>query len=248
MNALMKLIKDIVLPLITVLTGVMVVYLNNSVSRVESKLKESQELRAERESYHSYDLKIYDKVVESLESNDRKRQQVAQALVVVMASDSFRVKLLNVLEKAAVDTVRREVTKIIEKENTFKVEEEIVEKHVLPNKTFTSSSDDADWKDYNYDIFWCEKSGENAQQFAAKVEKQLKENGATGRIRIRQLPESVNSRGGYQIAGYVIRANQNEIKIAEELQKRGRAILGKDFIITFSGQQTPAYVSAFICP
>ena len=242
MDSLMKFLKDVIIPGITVVTGVMVVFLNYSVSEVESRLKESQEQRMERESLQSFDLKIYDKVIASLESDDPKRQQVAKVLVVVMASDSFRTRLLSVLEKAATDTIRKEVKRIIEKENKFKAEEEAVKTQPV------ARMEDSNWKSYNYDIFWCEKSGENAEKLANNVINRLRENGATGRLRVRQLPESVNARSGYQIAGYVIRANQSEIKIAEELQKSGKAIIGKDFVVTFSAQATPLYISAFICP
>lgn len=242
MDSFMKFIKDVIIPGITVLTGAMVVYLNYSVSDIDLKLKESQEQRSERESFQSFDLKIYDKVIASLESDNPKRQQVAKALVVVMASDSFRTQLLSVLEQVATDTVKEEVKRLIEQEREFKAEEEYVK--TQPKTSLESSN----WKNYNYDIFWCEKSGENAKQLAENVIALLKENGAIGRLRIRQLPESVNARRGYQIAGYVIRANKNEIEIAKELQKSGKAIVDKDFVVTFSSQATPLYISAFICP
>lgn len=242
MDSLIKFIKDVVIPVITVLTGAMVVYLNNSVSEIDSKLKASQEQRAERESFQSFDLKIYDKVIASLESDNPKRQKVAKALVVVMASDSFRTRLLNVLEQAATDTVRQEVKRLIEQESKFKAEEEYVKAQPKAH------SESASWKNYNYDIFWCEKSGEKAKQFAEDVIGLLRENGASGRLRVRELPESVNARRGYQIAGYVIRANQNEIEIAKKLQKSGKAIVDKEFVVTFSAQATPLYISAFICP
>lgn len=243
METIMKLIKEVIIPVITVLTGLMVAYLNNSVSRVESKLEESKEQRMERESIQNYDLKIYDKVVESLETQNAQRQQVAKALVIVMASEDLRENLLSVLEQAGTDTVRRQVAKIIEKEKEFKTEEKAVETLVQ-----TSASGSSDWRNYNYDIFWCEKSGKNAEAFAEKVVATLKQNGAKGRLRVRPLPETVNSRQGYQISGYVIRANQNELPFAKHLAQQGQQVVGDEFVLTFSTQPTPLYLSAFICP
>lgn len=242
MESLVKFIRDLIIPGITVITGALVAYLNFSVSDVETQLKETREVRAERESRQSFDLKIYDKVVESLESHDQRKQQVAKALVVVMASPELRDNLLAVLEQAGTDTLRKQVAKIIQSENKFKVEESAIP--VTPAMTAAA----ADWKSYNYDIFWCEQSGPGGEAFAQQVMQALKENGATGRLRVRQLPASVNARAGYQISGYVIRANQNESKIAEALRKRAGAVLGTDFVVTFSGQDTPLYISCFICP
>ena len=53
MKSLLTLFKDFMVPLITVVTGVLVAILNISVSNVESHLKVSQEQRAKRESFQS---------------------------------------------------------------------------------------------------------------------------------------------------------------------------------------------------
>lgn len=242
MGPFFKVLKELIIPGITVVTALMVAWLNFSVRNVEAELNKAKDQREERESLQSFDLKIYDKVVASLETADPKKQRVAKALVVVMASPDLRENLLSVLEEAGTDTVRAEVAKIIAQENAFKAGEQ-----ALPAAP-AERNDETDWTAYNYDIFWCEKSGEGARAFAQRVKAALKKRGAKGRIRIRELPASVNARRGYQISGYVIRANENEIEIADNLKARGFDILGREFAITFSGQPTPLYLSAFICP
>lgn len=241
MKPIYTIIKEVLIPLVTVVTAVLVAVLNSSVANVETQLKASQEQRAERESYQSVDLKIYDKVIASLEAKDPQKQLVAQALVNVMASDSFRVKLLNVLQKTAEDTVKKEVERII-KEDKFDAEEKtvVVTKKSIPEKYET-------WLGYNIDIFWCEDSGDSARQKAELIEQRLLELGAKGRIRIRQLPSSINSRSGYRISGNVIRANNDENQVAAKLLQATTGVLGNEFEILPSSQPTPGYISAFIC-
>lgn len=242
---MIKLLKEILIPGITVITGAMVAYLNFTVSEVDSKLKESKELRAERESQKTFDLKIYDKVIESLESHDAKKQEVAKALVIVMASPDLRDNLLNVLGQAGTDDVRKDVTRIIEEEKAFKTEQQAI---ALPATNAVRLSD-SDWRAFSYDIFWCEESGENARGTAEEVVRLLKLRGVKGRLRVRKLPVSVNARKGYQIAGYVIRANADEQRVADEFKAfADSSLVNTDFIITFSRQPTPLYMSAFICP
>ncbi len=239
----LKVLQEVVMPSITVITGVLVVFLNHSVSKVDAKLRENSELRAERESRQRVDFQIYNKMIESLESSNPKQQQVAKALVIVMASDALRQQLLAILEQAGTDTIRKQVADIIENENKFLAEQQEITVHTQ------KLSGGADWKQYNYDIFWCEKSGPEAQALAKKVVSELRDRGATGRLRVRQLPESINSRQGYQISGYVIRPNANEVGIANMLKRYGDEILqDNEFIVTFSGTPTPMYLSAFICP
>ena len=241
MKSFFTLIKEVIIPVVTVVTAVMVAILNNSVAKVEAQLQVSQEQRAERESFQSFDLKIYDKVIESLEAEDPQKQKVAQALVVVMASDSFRVKLLNVLQKTAEDTVKKEVEKIIQKENQYNTEQ----KSVSLAKDNASATEK--WQNYNYDIFWCEESGDQAEKNAELVKNHLLEKGVRGTVRVRQLPESINSRSGYRISGDIIRANLDEWEIATHLQIEMLDVLQMKFAVTPSSQSTPGYISAFIC-
>jgi hypothetical protein len=240
MKSFYTFIKQVLIPLVTILTAVMVAVLNNSVSKVESQLKERQEERAERESSHSFDLKIYDKVITSLEEGDEQKQKVAQALVDVMASDSFRVKLMNALQKTAVDTVKKEVEKIIKIEHQYEAEQRKLKRQESAVKTATT------WQSYNYDIFWCDEYGDETKQTAEMLIKRLEEAGVTGRLRVRQLPESINTRKGYNISGAIIRRNDDEDDIAEMLAKVAFE-MGIDMEITRSSQPTPNYISAFIC-
>jgi hypothetical protein len=89
-----------------------------------------------------------------------------------------------------------------------------------------------------------------AESQANKIAKQILLEGAEGRIRVRELPDSINAKSGYRVNGYVIRRNniKREIEIAKALKKLGDSTLGKDiFTLQTTLQDTPWYVSVFVC-
>ena len=106
------------------------------------------------------------------------------------------------------------------------------------------------WENYDYDIFWCEKSGDKAKRLATQIVNEMQRQSAKGRLRVRLLPEKVNARAGYGVSGFEIHRNQNELKQAEALQTLGNKILGSKgkFEIGLTSQSTSYYLSAFLCP
>jgi hypothetical protein len=81
------------------------------------------------------------------------------------------------------------------------------------------------------------------------IAKQILSEGAKGRIRVKELPDSINAKSGYRVNGYVIRKNNSEIDIAKALKKLGDLTLKKNvFTWQTTLQDTPGYVSVFVCP
>lgn len=220
---------------------------NATLKETERHLKEreasrhdSGELRANRESLEKKQMLVYEAVVKSLESGDIKRQAVSKALVTSMLEDPLRSELLGVLTTSASPEISRGAQTTLDQERRFKSEE-----------VATLASDArsvVDWADWDFDIFWCEKSGERAKTQAERIRRQLESEGAKGRLRVRLLPDSINSRPGYQHSGYVIRYNAGEESQAEKLKKLADAVLDQAFITSRSQQATPWYLSAFVCP
>ena len=96
MQRLVSLIKDVFVPVVTVVTATMVAFLNISVSKVEREQKRQAEVqrrqlefqreaRADRESIEELNFRLYDVVRQSLEADDAKQQEVAKALLTYMA-------------------------------------------------------------------------------------------------------------------------------------------------------------------
>ena len=213
-----------------------------SLKTRESERKDSEETRANRESIEKKQLLVYDAVVKSLESGDAKKQSVSKALVTALLEDPLRTELLVVLTTSAAPEIKKEAQATIAQESTFKAEERVVRAEPRAKPT--------DWADWDFDIFWCERSGSAAQAQAEKMKKQLESEGAKGRIRVRLLPDSINDRPGYQHAGYVVRYNAGEEAQSNRLKALGDPIVGPaaSFVTSISYQSTPWYLSAFLCP
>lgn len=251
-------IKEIGIPLISVGTAVMVGLLNFKVSQNDQELKErisaldllvtkAKEERAERESNQNFNIKIYDIVTESLEEANPKKQQAASALVVVMVEEPLRSSLLNVLWQGGNPEVKANIGKVLEQEGKFQSNVA-----TIPAVSRSDTSTYA-WEDWDLDIFWCASSGQSAEKQAELIGEQLVAEGAKGRIRIRELPDSINAKAGFQIQGYAIRINESEQSIGNALKKLAENSLEKngirsEFNIGLSRQNTDWYVSAFVCP
>jgi hypothetical protein len=70
-------------------------------------------------------------------------------------------------------------------------------------------------------------------------------------VRVRLLPASINSRPGYNVAGYQVRFEREEQPSADVVQQELAAKLGtstSSVAQVIIAAQTPGYLSAFACP
>lgn len=253
-----SIIRDIIIPLISVVTAVMVGWLNYSVSKgdqelqqrinnVDLAIKEARDEREKLQAERDFSFRIYELVLQSLEARDEQKQEVARQFVLVMVDGELRKGLLGVLEAGGTEKVRKETSALIAKERTFNIQQrEIIQPKLRQEELFN-------WEDWDYDIFWCTSSGDMARQQAEMIKAQLLQENAKGRIRVRELPDSVNAKSGYNIQGYVIRRSNDESTQAEALSKMAESTLAKQgFPATFDLQPTSTktkwYISAFVCP
>ncbi len=257
-------IKDIVVPLLSAFTAIIVGILTYNVSdqnakteakfkdtearfrEIESKISESKEQREERESTQNFNFKIYDLVLKSVEEKNAQKQEVAKTFIVVMVDDPLRSSLLKVLEKRGEPQVRQDVEKTLNAEKNSSYTEGT-------KPTVSGSKQPSyNWAKWDIDVFWCSSSSDKITELQAnKIAKQILLEGAKGRIRVKELPDSINAKSGYRVNGYVIRRNdiKREREIAEALKKLGDSTLGKDiFTLQTTLQDTPGYVSVFVCP
>lgn len=212
-----------------------------SLKEAEQGIKLREADRQNRESLERKQMLVYEAVVKSLESGETKRQAVSKALVTSMLEDPLRSELLAVLTTSASPEISREAQITLDQERRFKAEENVA----AAGEPRTA----AGWADWDFDIFWCERSGESAKSLAERIKRQLETEGAKGRLRVRMLPDSINARPGYQHSGYVIRYNTGEEAQAKKLKTLGDTVMGQaSFIASLSQQSTPWYISAFACP
>lgn len=245
-------ITTIVVPLLTGVVAVGTFFLQQRVAGLDRELKEREasrqdvaETRLSTAQEMETRFRIYDAVVQSLESGDGRKQRVAASLVVSLlgADDSLRTSLLAVLQDQGTASVQQEVRQLYADATQFQQEQ--AQARAVPVKPASG----ADWKPLNVDIFGCEASP-NADVMAKRLEQTLREAGATGRVRARILSESINRSPGYRIAGHVIRAEAAEREAAEALKAVADPVLrgGGGFTVGLSRQATPGYISLFVCP
>ncbi|MCO7223386.1 hypothetical protein [Pleionea sp. CnH1-48] len=258
-------IKHIAVPIISVGTAVMVGILNYQVSQndlalrdrdqqleeriseIDLLIKRSKEERAERESNQDFNIRIYDIVTQSLEEGNPKKQEAAKAFVIVMVEEPLRSSLLNVLKQGGEPAVKANIGRILAQEEKF-----LNKVYAEPEKQ-RSAPASYNWGQWDFDVFWCSSSGNIAKSQAKAIGDQLLSEGAKGRVRIRELPESINAKAGYQIDGYTIRKNKDETEAADAIKALAEKSLKKlgnqsQFSIGLTRQKTPWYISVFVCP
>lgn len=222
-----------------------------SLKNVETWIAQQQQFRAERESLDNKRIKVYEAVVDSLSKSDERMQRVSAALVRAMLEEPLRTELLTVLSEAGTPQVRDEVKRSLDQAQVSAFERTEVEKKVVrvveaakrePAKHFS-------WEDVDYDLFWCESSGPEAEAVAQGMLTVMQTQGAKGRLRVRMLPDSVNARPGYGHQSNVVRFNSGEEKQANALVQLGNQVLGGtgQFTQSLSAQTTRWYLSAFVC-
>ena len=241
----------IVVPVVTTLTGVLALSLNSSVSKFEAKLKEREanredatERRLVVEQQAQMHLQVYDAVMKSLDSSDARKQKVATSLVVAMLTpdDSMRLGLLDVLKNEAAAEVKKQASDALDETTKFVAEQQAAAPPTTPSLD--------QWTSYNLDIFWCAANGDAARNGANRIKDALQQNGAKGRLRVREFSDSINSSPGYRINGLAIRRETSEEAVAQAVKKiadQAYGSQGDGFQLTLSTQGTPGYMGLFVC-
>ncbi len=218
----------------------------------EAKIRASEELRKQHESDAQLTFKLYEEVKSALlaEKDPEKRQLIALKLVEELASESFKTRLITVIRDAT------PIAGIKEKASTAAYASESNELAARPAEpppikasVTAVSNKTSTWSNLDFDFFWCESSGEKAKQEAFEA-LTIKDAAATGRWRVRMLPNSINAQSGYGISDYQVRINQDEQEIGSRLKASLASVspAGRDFVIREVRNPTPYYVSVFFCP
>jgi hypothetical protein len=231
----------------SLLTLVCIVVLLLHLFRIEKELAAQKVTlecaQQERATMQTFSEKVYQTVVSALETRDSTQQEIARALVTAMNDDPVRDQLLNVMNESrlTVASVKRRISHVLTVENTFEYEESEASRITVPK-------DSKDWKNWNYDIFFLEERRSDSLLSQAIVRKMV-DNGYKGRIRVRMMPNSVNSRTGYRVSVPEVRYNTWEKRGAEEV-KTLLDNFGPAKEVVFSlrtvTMNTPNYISIFV--
>jgi len=221
--------------------------LQAETQRLDNELKLAEVKMREAESGRKLTFELYKEVKTLLENSQRtaREEEVLRVLIETMAEDPLRYKLLSVLavsaENSSTKTAAVESSKFYEAEAALATRQTTVLEgrsgHAAAERSLTN---------YDIDIFYCAARSELTEPIARKVA-ELKLGAETGRWRVRALPETINQQAGYQVQTNEIRYNlPSEETQANILQER-LAAKGITTTLRPSMQQTPWYLSIFIC-
>jgi hypothetical protein len=207
-------------------------------------LKEADAQLRSLESNRRVTLDLYQEVKRVIEKKEKdpREEEVLRVLVESLADDPFRYKLLRVI---AVGAKSEGVKESAAATSRFYEDESTVQARPLAAKssaTAAAVNSDA----YNVDFFFCEGKRPTSEPLA-RAAIYLQSPGATGRWRIRALPEVVNQQPGYAITTSEIRFTApDETPVAESLAK---SLSAKGIKVRFheTVRPTPGYLRVFIC-
>jgi hypothetical protein len=237
----------------------------------ELELSARREARAESKEVNELTHKIFDEFVDALkdrksdpeifidrmsgvlvladaipdaEQRVRMAQAVQQAIGRIAPPDAAAAAQLEELRFDAEDVAVRAEAQQKEIERS----PEIATAAAVANAAGTGST--IKWGNYDFDIFWCEGADSaNNQVLATKIaDLRAQDPKASGRWRLRPLPDAVNRRPGYNVSGIQVRvSSEDERPLAQQLiasiQKLGVA----QATIKPTVQKTPWYLSVFVC-
>jgi hypothetical protein len=203
-------------------------------------LAELSEERQRLAGQRDVNLKVYEAVASALQDGSARRQEIARSLVYAMVADTaLQHGLLQALRQEGVPSVQAVVARDLAFDDSSRQARASVA-GLRPHEGVS-----------RVDLFWCESSGPAARQLMDEVRRLLIRRGFTeAGVRVRPLPETVNSRPGYNVTGFEVRFETTEQGAADQVQADIRtASSGKQTAALHRiAAQTPGYVSAFACP
>jgi hypothetical protein len=234
--------------------------LNQSAAVLEADLKTRQENRAEDIARRQITMLVYQEVKEATKApqSDAGERQQRAATALVKALLKHDLELQQNLQAAILENSLSSV-KATATENVFVVEQAISEKRIAERTNLEKPNEgrQADpqkqFDHYDFDVFWCEKSGTTAERAAQAINAALLAH-TNGRVRTRILPIARNSDVGYRNNGLLVGLNPSEesmlsaiVKVADPATE---SALGakSNFALKRSRQQTKWYISLFVCP
>lgn len=218
----------------------------------EAKIRASEELRKQHESDAQLTFKLYEEVKSALldDRDPEKRQLIALKLVEELATESFKTRLITVIRDATpIAGIKAKASTAAYESESEEVVVRLAELQPVKASVNALSNRTSTWSNWDFDFFWCESSGEKAKQEAFEA-LTIKDAAATGRWRVRMLPNSINAQSGYGISGYQVRINQDELEVGNRLSASLASAIspGRSFVIHEVRNLTPYYVSVFFCP
>lgn len=98
---------------------------------------------------------------------------------------------------------------------------------------------------YLVDVFYCARDEQRFREPAEALGQALKQESIKSRLRV--LQDSVNASPGMRVSGYQLRYNDDELRLAQQLQAKLKSLGHGEFTLRQVKQPTPSYLSVFLC-
>ena len=224
-----------------------------AIERLQSLLATNRDQREERGSREQMRLQLFDKVSVSLQKGEDRHVEAARALVESLLSTNdpveseLRVGLIRALSLGAPQGKQQELVEAANKEAAFRTEQRALEVEAQQQleKPVVAGSPLAA---YRVDVFHCAGASSSANENRAQwIQKTLRERVDGIRVRVRELAPSINASPGYGVTRSEVRYElPSESSAAEELA-RLIAVNGTALPLRAVSNQTPLYLSVFVC-
>ena len=219
----------------------------SKIRDTEIQLKETETRLKEAESARKLSFDLYQEVKATLEKKEQapRTEEALRVLIESLAEDPFRYKLLAVL---AVGSATEGGKKAAAESSTFFRDEAALSTRdaVLQATLAPPASSARSLTNYDVDVFFCADKQSTSEGVARRVVA-LKTPNETGRWRLRALPESVNQQPGYRIRSNEVRYNVPEENLQAEIVRERLQSAGVQATLRPAAQNTPWYISIFIC-
>lgn len=221
--------------------------LDNELKLAGARIQEAEAKLKEAESGRKLSFDLYQEVKAVLEKKERtpRDEEALRVLIESLAEDPFRYKLLSVL---AVGSATESGKKAAAESSTFFREEAVLASRAVAPTASRSAAPGAlkSLTNYDIDIFFCTEKRASSEPVARQIAG-LKLVEESGRWRVRALPETINQQPGYGVRSNEVRYNvPDETAQANLMLERLRGA-GVEASLRATTQQTPWYLSVFVC-
>ncbi|WP_341677341.1 hypothetical protein [Niveibacterium sp. SC-1] len=224
-------------------------HLQAETQRLDLALKQADADLRNLESSRKLTLELYQEVRQVIQKKDKdpREEDAVRVLVESLADDPFRWKLLRVIAIGAQDSYVKESAAATSR---FYEEEAVVQTRPGQVASATAAPETAQapggFGSYNVDLFFCQKKKASSEPLA-RAALELKEKGASGRWRVRELPDSINQQPGYGVWNSEVRFTPPDERPVANWLAQAFAAKGVKLGLHETSYPTPGYVSVFIC-
>lgn len=235
-------VLSVVSTILTIYITYMSHQLDNRVKTADIELRKLIEQRTARQADDTFNLQIYDKVWTALQTDEKRKHDVAYALVQSLEEDkALKKHLLGLFQTPVVAEETRRAAAV----SVFNIDQQAL----TPEAGRGAGA--AGPKPVGYDAFWCEKYP-GGEQVATEAANRIRGQEGVGRVRVRLLPETVNKQAPrFRVSGLVIRRDPDEGAVADKLKTWIDPVVAPN-VFKIEGNEpgtatTPNYVSAYVC-